>query len=158
MDIFWLILGAILILVGLVGSVAPVIPGPVTSFIGLLICLLSNYFSISEDVIIAFGIIALIITVIDYLIPIYGTKKFGGTRAGVIGSIVGLIAGIILLPGIGIIIGPFIGAFIGEMLAGSQSDKAFKAAVGSLIGFLAGTFMKFIFSLAVIYYFVVGLV
>lgn len=158
MDIFWLVLGTIIILIGLVGSVAPVIPGPVTSFIGLLLCLLSNYFSTSEDVIIAFGVIALIITVTDYLIPIYGTKKFGGTKAGVIGTIVGLIAGIIFLPGIGIIIGPFIGAFIGEMLAGSQSKKALKAALGSFIGFLAGTFMKLIYSLAVIYYYVAGLV
>lgn len=158
MDIFWLVLGTIIILIGLVGSVAPVIPGPVTSFIGLLLCLLSNYFSTSEDVIIAFGVIALIITVTDYLIPIYGTKKFGGTKAGVIGTIVGLIAGIIFLPGIGIIIGPFIGAFIGEMLAGSQSEKALKAALGSFIGFLAGTFMKLIYSLAVIYYYVAGLV
>lgn len=158
MDIFWLVLGTIIILIGLVGSVAPVIPGPVTSFIGLLLCLLSNYFSISEDVIIALGVIAVIITVVDYLIPIYGTKKFGGTKAGVIGTIVGLIAGIIFLPGIGIIIGPFIGAFIGEMLAGSQSEKAFKAALGSFIGFLAGTFMKLIYSLAIIYYYVAGLV
>lgn len=158
MEIFWLIIGATIILTGLIGAIFPGIPGPVTSYIGLLICLLSEYFMISSEVLITLGIIAAIITVIDYLIPIYGTRKFGGTRAGVIGSIIGLIAGIFFLPGIGIIIGPFVGAFIGELLAGSKSDKALKAAFGSFIGFITGTFMKLIYGLAVIYYFVAGLV
>ena len=116
MGIFWLILGAIIILTGLIGAIFPGIPGPVTSYIGLLICLLSDHFIISSEALLTMGIIAAIITVIDYLIPIYGTKKFGGTKAGIIGSIIGLIAGIIFLPGIGIIIGPFVGAFIGEII------------------------------------------
>jgi len=158
MEIFWLILGATIILAGLIGAIFPGIPGPVTSYIGLLICLLSEHFIISSEALITMGIIAAVITVIDYLIPVYGTSKFGGTRAGVIGSIIGLFAGIFFLPGIGIIIGPFVGAFIGEMLAGSRSDKALKAAFGSFIGFIAGTFMKLIYGLVVIYYFVAGLV
>ncbi len=158
MDIFWLIIGAILILAGIVGSIVPGIPGPVTSYIGLLLCILSDYFLVSNEALVTMGIIATIITVIDYLIPIYGTKKFGGTRAGVIGSIIGLIAGIIFLPGIGIIIGPFVGAFVGEIIAGSQSDKALRAALGSFIGFITGTFMKLIYSLVVLYFFISGLV
>ena len=158
MDIFWLVLGGILILIGLVGTILPGIPGPVTSYIGLLICIFSKYFSISNKSLIVIGIIALIITVIDYLIPIYGTKKFGGSRGGVIGSIVGLIAGIIFFPGVGIIIGPFVGAFVGEIITGSQSEKALRSAIGSFVGFITGTFMKLIYSLAIIYYYIAGLV
>jgi hypothetical protein len=158
MEIFWLILAAVIILTGLIGAIFPGIPGPVTSFAGLLLCLLSDRFIISSDALLTLGVIAIIITVIDYMIPVYGTKKFGGSRAGMIGSILGLMAGIFFLPGIGIIIGPFVGAFIGEIIAGSQSDKALKAAFGSLIGFMAGAFMKLIYSLVVIYYFVAGLV
>ena len=158
MDVFWLILGGLIILIGLVGAIFPGIPGPVTSYIGLVICILSTYFSISNNSLLILGIIALIITVIDYIIPIYGTKKFGGTRGGVYGSIIGLVLGIIFLPGIGIIIGPFIGAFIGEIIAGTQSDKALRSAIGSFIGFITGTFMKLIYSLAIIYYFIAGLV
>jgi len=158
MDIFWLVLGAIIILTGLIGAIFPGIPGPVTSYIGLLLCLPSDYFLVSNEALVTMGIIAILITGIDYLIPIYGTKKFGGTRAGVVGSIIGLIAGIIFLPGIGIIIGPFIGAFIGELIAGSQSDKALRSALGSFIGFITGTFMKLIYSLVVVYYFIAGLV
>ena len=157
MDIFWLILGGLIIIIGFVGAIFPGIPGPVTSYIGLLICILSTYFSISNNSLLLLGIIAFIITVIDYIIPIYGTKKFGGTRGGVFGSIIGLIIGIIFLPGIGIIIGPFIGAFIGEIIAGTQSDKALRSAIGSFIGFITGTFMKLIYSFAIIYYFISGL-
>ena len=158
MDIFWLILGGIIIFIGLVGAIFPGIPGPVTSYIGLVICMLSTYFSISNNSLLLFGIIAVLITVIDYMIPIYGTKKFGGTRGGVIGSIIGLIIGLIFLPGIGIIIGPFVGAFIGEIIAGTQSDKALRSAIGSFVGFITGTFMKLIYSIAIIYYFIAGLV
>ena len=96
------------------------------------------------------GIIALIIFVLDYLIPAMGTKKFGGSKAGMIGTIIGLILGLISpIPG-GVILGPFLGAFIGEMLNKNDSKLAFKAAVGSFIGFLASTFIKFM--VAIIYF------
>lgn len=158
MDIFWIILGAIIILAGIVGAILPGVPGPITSYMGLLLCLLSKLFSISSEALISLGIIALIITLIDYLIPIYGTQKFGGSKAGVIGSIIGIIAGIIFLPGIGIIIGPFVGAFIGEIIVGTKSDKALRAAFGSFIGFITGTFMKLIYGFVIVYYFIIGMV
>ncbi len=89
--------------------------------------------------------VAVIITIIDYIIPAMGTKKFGGTRYGVIGTMVGLILGLFFFPPLGIIIGPFVGAFIGEMINDSKdSGKALKAAFGSFIGFLTSTFLKFI--------------
>ena len=93
---------------------------------------------------IALGV-AVIITIIDYIIPAMGTKKFGGTRFGVIGTMVGLILGLFFFPPLGIIIGPFVGAFIGEMMNDSKdSGKALKAAFGSFIGFLTSTFLKFL--------------
>jgi uncharacterized protein YqgC (DUF456 family) len=158
MDIFWLIISAIIILVGLVGAILPGIPGPITSYIGLLIGLLSSYADSSYEVLLVLGVIAIVLTIIDYLMPIYGTKRFGGSRAGVIGSIIGLFAGLIFMPGIGIIIGPLVGAFIGELISGANSNDAFKAALGSFIGFLTGTFMKLIYSIAIIYYYVASLV
>ena len=89
--------------------------------------------------------IAIAIWVIDYFIPAMGTKKFGGTRYGVIGTMIGLIIGLIFFPPLGIIIGPFVGAYLGEMLNDRKDKKrAFKAAFGSFIGFLTSTFVKFI--------------
>jgi len=99
--------------------------------------------------------IAAVVTLFDYYIPIYGTKKFGGTTYGVWGCTIGLVAGLWLGP-IGIIIGPFAGAFIGEMIANNNSEKAFKAAMGSFIGFLAGTLLKLVVCLVMAYYFVMG--
>jgi uncharacterized protein YqgC (DUF456 family) len=103
------------------------------------------------------------VAVLDYVIPIWGTKKFGGTRAGVLGSTIGLLIGVILLPMLGFVLGPFglfgilggpfIGAWIGERSVGQDSKKAMRAAIGSFIGFLAGTFMKVAVSVVLAFYF-----
>ena len=95
-------------------------------------------------------IIAMAIFILDYIIPAVGSKRFGGTRAGMIGTSIGLVVGLLApIPG-GIIIGPFVGAFIGEMMNAPNSRIAFKSALGSFVGFLASTFMKLV--VAVIYF------
>ena len=88
--------------------------------------------------------VAILVWVLDYIVPAMGTKRFGGTKYGAIGATLGLIIGIIAPVPFGIIIGPFLGAFIGEMINIPDSGKAIKAAFGSFLGFLAGTFIKFI--------------
>lgn len=145
MDIFLLILGFLVALLGIVGSFLPILPGPLTSWFGLLILSLSKPVPINYTFLgITLGI-AILIWLIDYFIPALGTKKFGGTRYGVVGTMIGLILGMIFLGPFGIIIGPFIGAFLGEMIKdSSNSGKALKAAFGSFIGFLTSTFLKFI--------------
>ena len=145
MDIFLLILGFLVALLGIVGSFLPILPGPLTSWFGLLILSLSKPVPINYTFLgITLGI-AILIWLIDYFIPALGTKKFGGTRYGVVGTMIGLILGMIFLGPFGIIIGPFIGAFLVEMIKdSSNSGKALKAAFGSFIGFLTSTFLKFI--------------
>jgi hypothetical protein len=113
------------------------------------------------------GVIMVVVSILDYLVPIYGTKKFGGSKRGVWGSTIGLIVGIFILPILGIVIGPFgllgiilgpfVGAYLGEMTAGKDSESALRAAFGSFIGFLAGTFMKFAYSVVAGVYFFIGL-
>ena len=108
--------------------------------------------------------VVVVVSVLDYIVPIWGTKKFGGSKAGVRGSTIGLIIGVILLPIMGIVIGPFglfgilggpfLGALIAERAAGQKSDKALRAAFGSFIGFLAGTFMKLAVSFVIAFYFI----
>ena len=146
MDIFLVILSALFMIIGLIGSLLPVIPGPPLSWLGLLILYFTKAVEMNLTLIIITGIIALIIFILDYIIPAMGTKKFGGSKSGMIGTTIGLLVGLISpVPG-GIIIGPFLGAFIGEMLNKNNSKTAFKAAIGSFIGFLASTFIKFIVS------------
>ncbi|WP_298263513.1 DUF456 domain-containing protein [uncultured Lutibacter sp.] len=145
MDIFLLIIGFLFALLGIIGSFLPVLPGPFTSWIGLLLLHLTNVVPLNWTFLGITLAIAILIWLIDYFIPAMGTKKFGGTRYGVIGTMVGLIIGILFLGPFGIIIGPFAGAFIGELIKdANNTKKALKAAFGSFIGFLTSAFIKFV--------------
>ena len=144
MDIFLLIIGFLFTLLGIIGSFLPVLPGPFTSWVGLLILHFTEAIPMNWTFLGITLTIALIIWVIDYFIPAMGTKKFGGTRYGVIGTMIGLVVGLLSPIPFGIIIGPFVGAYIGEMLHEKNTKKALKAAFGSFLGFLTSSFLKFI--------------
>lgn len=144
MDIFLLILGFLFALLGIIGSFLPVLPGPLTSWFGLLILHLTEAVPMNWIFLGVTLAIAILIWIVDYFIPAMGTKKFGGTRYGVIGTMIGLIVGLLSPIPFGIIIGPFIGAYIGEMMNEKNSEKALKAAFGSFLGFLTSAFLKFI--------------
>ena len=153
MDVFLAIVAWLLLVVGLVGSIVPVIPGPPLSYVGVIVLHFTSYADFSSSFFVIFGILVVAVTILDYWIPVWGTKKFGGTRYGKTGSIVGVIAGIFLFPPLGIIIGPFLGAFIGEMIHdSSNTTKAIKSATGSFIGFLMGTGLKLVICGLLIYY------
>ena len=106
------------------------------------------------------------VTLLDYFVPIWGTKRFGGTKTGIWGATIGLLIAVIILPisgivigpfgVIGLLLGPFIGAYIGELIGGSDSNIAIKSAFGSFLGFLAGTMMKLVISFIMGYYFVIN--
>ena len=167
MDWIWIILGIICILVGILGAVVPALPGPPLSFIALVLLQFTDKKPYSEDFLIIMGVIMVVISVLDYVIPIYGTKKFGGSKQGIWGSTIGLIVGIFILPAIGIVIGPFgllgivigpfLGAYIGEKMSGKDHENAIRAAFGSFIGFLTGTVMKLAYCIVAGVYFVIGL-
>ena len=143
MDIFLVIIASLFMLLGLIGSFLPVLPGPLTSWVGLLIFHLTDVVPMNWPFLVLTLIVALLIWILDYIIPALGTKRFGGSKAGMVGTSIGLIVGLLSpVPG-GIIIGPFIGALIGELINKSEFDKALKEAFGSFLGFLASTFIKF---------------
>ena len=167
MDALLITLGIILVLVGVVGAIIPGIPGPAVSYLALILLHFTRGHEFSSDFLLTTGIIMAAVTALDYIVPVYGTKKFGGTKRGVTGSAIGLVIGIIVLPLmgivlgpfglIGIVLGPFLGAYLGEITGGKSSDLALKAAFGSFIGFLAGTFIKFVYSVAAGVYFFIEL-
>jgi len=157
MDIFLILLGLSLIIIGLLGSVLPVIPGPPLSFAGLLALHFTSKFEFSFTLLLIYGILMILIIILEYVIPIYGTKKMGGTKYGMWGSTIGLIAGLFVFPPFGLIIGPFIGAFIGELIYGKTSEVALRSAVGSFLGFIFSTLLKLIYCFLIIYHVVVQL-
>lgn len=147
MDIILLIAGFIFLILGIIGAFLPVLPGPLISWLSLLAIHLTKTVETNWTFLLITLAIAVFVFVIDNFIPAMGTKKFGGTRLGVIGTMVGLVVGLLFFGPFGIIVGPFAGAFIGEMIADRKdSKKALKSAVGSFLGFLTSTLLKFIMS------------
>lgn len=153
MDTLLLVLGVILMLGGLAGCILPFLPGPPLCYIALLIQQLQSDAPYTSRFLITWAVITVVVTALDYVIPIYGAKKFGGTKYGMWGCVIGLVAGLWFGP-VGIIIGPFLGALVGELIANSGTDQAMRAALGSFIGFLAGTLLKLIACFVMIWYFV----
>lgn len=153
MDVFWIVLGIILMLVGIAGCILPFLPGPPLCYAALLIQQLQSTPPYTTNFLLIWAGITLLITGLDYVIPVYGTKKFGGTKYGMWGCMIGLLAGLWLGP-FGLILGPFAGAFIGELVGNAQSDHALRAAVGSFIGFLMGTLLKLIACFVMGWYFI----
>ncbi|SHF88712.1 hypothetical protein SAMN05444396_102257 [Flavobacterium segetis] len=145
MDIFLLLLSFLCIIIGLIGSFLPVLPGPSISWLGILLLYFTTAVPANYWILGIALIITIVISVLDFVIPSQGTKKFGGSSYGVWGTNIGLVLGIIAPIPFGFLIGPFLGALIGELIYDSKNHKrALKAATGSFIGFLASSFMKFI--------------
>lgn len=129
--------------IGIIGCVAPVLPGPPISYAAMLIYHFAapeNKFSLT--VLLVSLVFVIIVAAMDYVLPIYTTKKFGGTKHGVWGGIIGLLVGIIILPPWGILVGPLLGAIIGDLVAGKQFESALKSGFGSFVGFLLATLAK----------------
>ena len=145
MDVILLALGLTCMIIGILGSFLPVLPGPPISWIGILLIYLTEAVPINYWILTIGFLVAVTTAVLDYIIPAKGTKQFGGSSYGVWGTNIGLIVGIFAPIPFGFIIGPFVGAFIGEMIFNSSDkNRALKAATGSFLGFLASTFMKFV--------------
>jgi uncharacterized protein YqgC (DUF456 family) len=173
MDILLIVLGAICLLLGLIGCVAPVLPGVPLSYLGLLLLHWTDRVQFSWQFLVVWGVVVVVIQILDYFIPAWGTKKFGGTKYGVWGSTIGLFVGLFMGP-LGIVVGPFIGAVLGELIyfnrhpqttlseteqnKNSNFNRALRAGFGSFIGLLTGTLIKVICCGVMIAYFVKELI
>ena len=164
MDILLFVLGLIILIVGFVGCVLPILPGQAVAFLSLILLQFMTPPRLDGDTIWMMAGFMVVVTALDYIVPIYGTKRFGGTKRGVWGSTIGLIFGIFILPPflalgpLGILIcviaGPFVGAYIGELTGNRESKGALIAAFGSFIGFLTGTLLKLTYAGVCAFYFI----
>ena len=144
MDLMLLIIGVILGVVGLLGAVIPVLPGTILSYIGFMCVYFVDGSSISTLQLALCGIVSIAVIVLDYILPGYFSKLFGGTKYGITGATIGTIVGM-FFGIVGIIIGPFVGAFIGEMIGRQIEPKqALKVGIGAMLAFIAGTGIKLI--------------
>jgi hypothetical protein len=150
--------GAVLVLLGIAGCVLPILPGPVLSFLGLLLLALLKQFSppLTPALITIMALLTLGVTVGDYVIPLWGAKRYGATKWGIWGSVIGMAIGIFFSP-FGMLLGAFIGAVTVEWLVQKEKSKALKAGWGVFIGSLAGMALKLGVSGMMAYYFIRGL-
>jgi len=152
-DYILLIFGILLMVFGIIGCLVPVLPGPPFSFIGLLLLHFSRFGQFTNTLIIILASVTVVVTILDYVVPIWGTKKFGGSKYGTRGATVGLIIGLFLGP-LGMILGPLIGAFVGEMIFKDDINYAMKAGFGSLLGFITGIGLKLAASSVMTFFFI----
>ena len=155
MDILLLFLGLLCMILGIIGAFLPILPGPLTGWVGLLLLGFTN--AVPKDWTFL-GItlaIAILVWVLDYFIPAMGTKRFGGSKYGVYGTTIGLIVGLLSPIPFGMLIGAFVGAFIGETVFDKKdTNKALKASFGSLLGFFVSATLKFGVSLVYFWFFI----
>lgn len=152
---FIIILSILFLFLGLLGVFVPIIPGPFFSFLAIFLLHFFTTYSFNSDYLIMFGLLAIVITFLDYWLQVYSVRYFGGGKSSAIGVVLGIILGIFFIPPIGVIVGPFIGAYIGALFESDfEFQNSFKVAGGALVGFLCGTILKFCYSSFAIWYFI----
>lgn len=156
MDIFLFICAALLMILGVVGSVVPGLPGPPLGYVGLLLLQATEKVQFSTLFLVIWALVVVAITVVDYFFPIWTTKRIGGSKYGIRGSFVGMIVGIVFTP-VGIILGTLLGAIVGEMIGGSDFNTAMKSGVAAFAGTMLGTGIKLIVSVMFCIYFIIEL-
>ena len=146
-----IVLGLLLALAGLAGCLLPVVPGPPLSFAAII---LLNYTKgwepFSTGALVVMAGLTLAISILDYIIPAGGARKYGASKKGVWGSLIGMAAGLLLLPPWGLLPGAVAGALAGELLAGKQGSSAARAAWGVFLGYVLSTGLKLVFCAALL--------
>ncbi len=154
MSITGLIIAIILFILGFLGTVLPALPGPILVWTGMLVY---GYFVSFENLSLSFyisqALIVGLIYLVDYLSVLWGAKKYGGSRYAGWGAAAGTLVGLVTLGPPGVIVGPFAGAVLVELLSGRNVQQAAKVGIGTIIGFLGGTFVKLLMEIVMIIWF-----
>jgi uncharacterized protein YqgC (DUF456 family) len=155
LEVVLIVIGLILALAGMIGCVLPVIPGPLLSFSALLLLSWTKNWQIfSPSFLVIMGALTAILMVFDYIAPALGAKKFGASKSGLWGSVMGMIIGIFFIPPWGLMLGAFVGALVGELASGKSGHKALRAGWGILIGNVFGVGIKLAFTAVILFYYV----
>ena len=143
MDLFLAISALLLAAVGIIGCIVPVIPGNALSYVALLLLACTDYAPLDAASLVLWLVVTVVVMTLDFILPAWMTRRFGGTRAGAVGATVGIFVGIFLFPPFGVLFGPFFGAVLGE-LSRDKNDtaRALRSGFGSFLAFVVGTGIK----------------
>jgi uncharacterized protein YqgC (DUF456 family) len=159
MDVLGWIIIAVLFAVGMAGAIFPILPGALAIYAAFFVY--GWFFTFKP-----FGfwfwsfqtVIVVVLFAADYIVNAWGVKKYGGSRASVIGSTIGILIGPFVIPAFGLIIGPFAGAVFGELIHGTPMDRSLKVGWGALVGLFSSMVVKIILQTAMIMIFIIWLV
>jgi hypothetical protein len=163
MNTFLIIMAFVCLVIGIVGSVAPGLPGPPIAWVGLLLAGFTPWVETTSMLLIVTAAVAVVITILDYVMPSFSTKRYGGSKYGVWGCNIGLVLSLFGLPFgptglLGVVFWPFVGALVGEYLKQQEMDRALRAAWGAFLGFLSGTLLKLAYCIALLVVVIVAMV
>lgn len=153
LDIILTILGTVCIVIGIIGCILPVLPGPPLSYVGILLLHFTSRVEFSIHFLVIWAIVVIAVQLFDYYVPVWGTKKLGGSKYGAWGCAIGAVAGIFIFPPWGFIVLPLIGAVIGELINDKDINTALKAGLGAFLGFITGVVIKLIVAISLAVFF-----
>ncbi|MBS3887293.1 MAG: DUF456 domain-containing protein [Firmicutes bacterium] len=146
-----LILAVIFFILGLAGIVLPVLPGIILIYVGMLIYgFMTQFATLDANFFLLQGLVVLLASGLDFVATAVGTKRFGGSKNAVWGSVIGILIGLLLFGPFGIILGSFLGAVIAEILQGKNMNIAIRSGFGTLIGIVGATALKIIIGVLMI--------
>lgn len=156
MEVLWIVLGVIFIIAGLAGCFLPVLPGPPLAYVSLLLLQFTEPRPFTAKFLLIMAAVVAAVTVLDYFVPGWGARRWGGSKYGIYGAMLGVLVGLFVFPPFGFLIFPILGAVAGELISGKQFKKAMKAGMGAFAGLVLGTMLKFSVTLVIAYYFIVN--
>lgn len=153
MDTLLIVLAGCFLVSGLIGCLISKLPGTILSYLGIIILHFSSIAEFSVHFFIQWGVVIIAVQGLDYFIPAWGERKFGGSKRGIWGSLLGMLAGLYFGPW-GIMTGAIVGAFVGELFAGKESNEAIHHAINSFAFFILGTISQLIVAGILLYHYI----
>lgn len=155
LEIVLVAIGLLVSLLGILGCLLPVLPGPPLSFVALIIISWAkNWEPYNSEFLLLMAGLTIFVTLLDYVVPAAGARKYGASKAGVWGSVLGMLIGLVLFPPWGMFLGAFFGAMIGEINAGKTRGGALRAAWGVFMGTMVGIGLKLALSGVMLFYYI----
>ena len=156
LTIFIIALGLIIAIIGLIGCILPVLPGPPLSFLALIVLsMVKNWEPFSTTFLIIMAVLTILVTILDYVMPAAGAKKYGASKLSVWGSILGMFLGLFVFPPWGMLIGAFVGALLGEIVTGKGGQNALRAGWGVFVGNIFGVGLKMALSATILVFYII---
>ena len=156
LSVVMVVLGSLLVVGGVIGCIVPALPGPILAWVAIVLISIAGAWAVLPVwVVVATGVVALAVTVLDNVLPALSSKRSGAGRPGVWGSVAGMVVGTFFSP-IGTIVGAFVGALVGEVFFNPTNKTPLKAAMGVFRGTVLGILLKLVVTGIIAWYFVHG--